>query len=107
MPNKIIFHKKIFSIHKYNGFFSLIYNINMKNYSILEDFNFTENNIVRHLSNEEPFEISHYSDFEHSYKNNEDIPSDDEGIEEVSFLEQNILILIMTLKLLDMKWLKK
>ena len=55
MPNKIIFHKKIFSIHKYNGFFSLIYNINMKNYSIIEDFNFTENKIVRYLSNEEPF----------------------------------------------------
>ena len=75
----------------------------MKNYSILGNFNFTKNNIVRHLSNEEPLELSPYSDFEYSYKNNEDNPSDDDGIEEVSFLEQNILILIMTLKLLDMK----
>ena len=57
----------------------------MKNYSILGNFNFTENNILRHLSNEEPLESLHYSDFEHSYKNNEDIPSDDDWIEEASF----------------------
>ena len=57
----------------------------MKNYLILGNFNFNENIILRHLSNEEPVESSHYSDFEFSYKNNEDIPSDDDGIEEASF----------------------
>ena len=73
MTNKIVCQKKIFSIYKYNGFFSVIYDGNMKNYSILGDFNFTELYNLRHLSSEEPSESSHYSDFEYSYKNNEDI----------------------------------